>query len=92
MCNILNLFLSFSVRDPEEPENKRHPFSEEETIEIEAHFKLSETRKTPSQSEIESFRGGSKFCIGRTDRSIKNKIYYILKKLKAVDESDTDSD
>ena len=80
------------MRDPEEPENKRHLFSEEETIEIESHFKLSETRKTPSQSEIESFRGRSKICLGRTELSIKNKIYYIMKKLKAGDKSDTDSD
>ena len=78
------------MRDAEEPEIKRRTFSEEETQEIVAHFNLTNTSKTPCQSEIESFLGKSKFCIGRTERSIKNKIYYILNKLRATDSDDSD--
>ena len=91
LCDIFKPFSIFSVRNLEEPENKRCPFSEEETMEIKTHFNLSETRKTPSQSEIENFLGRSKFYIGRTECSIKNKIYYILKKLEASNDSDSDS-
>ena len=79
MLKVIICSVPYSDADTQ-PKKIHRPFSELEESEIEEHFHLKTRMATPTKTEIEQFLGNCTQCKGRNTKSIKNKVYYIIKK------------